>query len=115
MHSPEFMKLAEAAQKSINEIELDELKEIIKKKKDFYLVDVREAEEYAQGCIPKAIHLSKGVIERDIEAIIPEKDSHIVLYCGGGYRSALAAVNVQLMGYTKVFSLIGGYKGWCKD
>lgn len=114
-HSPGFIKIAEEAKKAVKQIEQNELKELIKKKKDFHLLDVREFEEYVNGCIPEAQHLSKGVIERDIEKMIPDPQAHIVLYCGGGSRSALAAENLQRMGYTNVFSLIGGYRGWCQD
>jgi len=78
----------------------------------FYLVDTREESEWQRGHLPGAIHLSKGTIERDIEQQIPEKNAPIVLYCGGGFRSALAADNLQKMGYTQVESMDGGYKGW---
>jgi rhodanese-related sulfurtransferase len=78
----------------------------------FYLVDTREESEWARGHLPKAIHLSKGIIERDIEQKIPDKSAPIVLYCGGGFRSALAADNLQKMGYTNVESMDGGYRGW---
>jgi rhodanese-related sulfurtransferase len=76
------------------------------------LIDVREADEYAAGRIPGAEHLSKGIIERDIETTVPDPNAEIVLYCGGGFRSALAAENLQKMGYTKVWSLAGGWRDW---
>ncbi|MEM1061504.1 MAG: rhodanese-like domain-containing protein, partial [Planctomycetota bacterium] len=78
----------------------------------FHLLDVREQSEFAAGRIPGARHLGKGVIERDIEAAVPDVDAEIVLYCGGGYRSALAAESLQKMGYTRVISMDGGFRGW---
>lgn len=111
-HSSGFTKITEDAKKNIKEIDLAELKNrLATQKNNFYLVDVREKEEFDNGFIPGAIHLSKGVIERDIEKTIPDRNAEIVLYCGGGSRSALAAENLQRMGYTNVFSLIGGYRG----
>lgn len=110
MHASSFLKLSEEAKKSIKEIDLIELQKRMANKENFYLVDVREKEEFDRGYIDGAIHLSKGVIERDIERIIPDKAAEIVLYCGGGHRSALAAENLQRMGYTNVYSLIGGYR-----
>ena len=79
---------------------------------DVHLVDVREDEEWQQGHIPGAIHIGKGVIERDVEKKIPDPNAEIVLYCGGGYRSVLAADALQRMGYTNVTSMTGGYRGW---
>ena len=78
----------------------------------FHLVDVREESEWAKGHLPGAIHLGKGVIERDIESAIPDPDAEIVLYCGGGYRSVLAADNLRRMGYASVASMDGGFRGW---
>jgi len=78
----------------------------------FVLVDVREESEWARGHLPGAIHLCKGIIERDIEKTIPDKSARLVLYCGGGFRSALAADNLQKMGYTNVSSMDGGWRGW---
>ncbi|HEV2614840.1 MAG TPA: rhodanese-like domain-containing protein [Gammaproteobacteria bacterium] len=112
-HSSGFTKIAEEAKKNIKEIDLASLEKLKTTNPHFYLVDVREKEEFDNGFIPGAIHLSKGVIERDIEKTIPAKNAQIVLYCGGGSRSALAAENLQRMGYTNVFSLIGGYRGAC--
>ena len=92
---------------------------ITKKKIDagekLILIDTREDAEWARGHIPGAIHLSKGIIERDIEKTIPDKDATIVLYCGGGFRSALAADNVQKMGYRNVISMDGGWRGWTES
>jgi len=84
----------------------------MEKREKFHLVDVREESEWAAGHIKGAVHLGKGIIERDIETKIPDKKAEIVLYCGGGFRSALAADNLQKMGYTNVWSMDGGWKGW---
>lgn len=78
----------------------------------FHFVDVREESEWANGHLPQAVHLGKGVIERDIEKTVPDIGAEIILYCGGGYRSALAAYNLQKMGYTNVWSMDGGFRGW---
>jgi len=80
--------------------------------KDFHLLDVREDHEWTEGHIPGAIHLSRGILERDIEVAIPDREAEILLYCGGGYRSALAAENLQKMGYKRVLSVDGGWRGW---
>ena len=114
MLSEGFVKLAKETQARINEITVDQLKDIITHKNKLNIIDVREKDEWEKGVIPSAIHLSKGIIERDIEKTIPDKDAFIVLYCGGGYRSALAADNLQKMGYTNIHSLVGGYSDWCK-
>lgn len=111
-HSPGFEKLADEVRQEVKEIEADEVVKKLKAKADFKFVDVREESEWAAGHLPEAMHISKGVIERDIELKIPNKDAEIVLYCGGGYRSALAAFNLQKMGYTRVWSMIGGYRNW---
>ena len=81
----------------------------------FHLVDVREDSEWAKGHLPNAIHLGKGVIERDIETKVPDKNAELVLYCGGGFRSALAADNLQKMGYKNVLSMDGGWRGWTES
>jgi rhodanese-related sulfurtransferase len=78
----------------------------------FLLIDVREESEYAADHLPGAVHLGKGIIERDVEARVPDQDTPMVLYCGGGFRSALAADNLQKMGYTQVLSMDGGTRGW---
>ncbi len=111
-HSPRFLKLIEDTMKHVGEIGADELNRKLEKKSAFHLVDVREAEEYAAGRIPGAKHLCKGIIERDVETAIPDVNAEIVLYCGGGFRSALAAESLQKMGYTRVLSLAGGWRGW---
>ncbi len=111
-HSPAFLKLVEDSKTRIREIDIREVKRRLDAGDKFYLVDVREESEWARGRLPGAVHLSKGVIERDIEKVIPEKSAPIVLYCGGGFRSALAADNLQKMGYTSVISMDGGWRAW---
>ena len=114
MHSESFLKLVKESQTRIREITIDKLNEIITTKNKLNIIDVREKDEWEKGFIPSAIYLSKGILERDIEKIIPDKNAFVVLYCGGGYRSALAADNLQKMGYTNIHSLIGGYSAWRK-
>ncbi len=111
-HSPEFLKLVQDAKKRVRETNVQEVKKQLDAGKKFHLVDVREDSEWARGRLPGALHLSKGILERDIEQAIPDKSAAIVLYCGGGFRSALAADNLQKMGYTNVLSMDGGWKGW---
>lgn len=110
-HSPQFMKLCEKARAQITEISAAELL-ARRAAAPLHLVDVREDHEWQGGHLPGAVHLGKGIIERDIERQIPAVDAEIVLYCGGGYRSALAACALQEMGYTRVRSLAGGFRGW---
>ncbi|MAZ77993.1 MAG: sulfurtransferase [Legionellaceae bacterium] len=107
-HDSAFLQLVEQAKQHINEMDVKTLKQRAQTKK-LFLVDVREESEWQRGHVEGAIYLGKGVIERDIERVIPDKKALIVLYCGGGYRSALAAENLQRMGYTNVYSLKGGY------
>ena len=111
-HAEGFLNLVKDAKKRIKEWNVQEVKKRIDGGDKLILVDTREDTEWARGHAAGAIHLSKGVIERDIENAIPDKDATIVLYCGGGFRSALAADNVQRMGYRNVISLDGGWKGW---
>ena len=111
-HSPAFLKLVEDSKTRIRETDIREVKRRLDAGDKFYLVDVREESEWARGRLPGALHLSKGVIERDIEKVIPDKSAPIVLYCGGGFRSALAADNLQKMGYTRVISMDGGWRAW---
>ena len=111
-HSPEFLKIAQAAKSQVNELSIEQVQMLINDKAEFTLIDVREDHEWVNGHIPNAIHLGKGVIERDIEKIIPDSNRKLVLYCGGGFRSALAAQSLQQMGYTNVFSMDGGLRGW---
>lgn len=111
-HSARFLQIVEDAKTRIRETSIDDVKARLDRHDKFVLVDVREESEYAKDHLPGAIHLGKGVIERDIEERVPELNTALVLYCGGGYRSALAADNLQKMGYTNVLSMDGGIRGW---
>ena len=111
-HNPAFVRLVEEARKHVQECSVESVKQRLEEKAPCYLVDVREDHEVASGMVPGAIHLGKGILERDIEATIPDKLAPVILYCGGGYRSVLAAENVQKMGYTQVWSMEGGIKAW---
>ena len=111
-HAPRFLKIVDEARSRIKETNVDEVKQKLDRSEKFMLVDVREESEFAKDHLPGAIHLGKGVIERDIEARVPDLDTVLVLYCGGGFRSALAADNLQKMGYSNVISMDGGVRGW---
>jgi len=111
-HSPRFLKIVEDAKKRIREVSIDDVKAKLDRGEKFLLVDVREESEYAADHLPGAVHLGKGVIERDVEDRVPDQNTPMVLYCGGGFRSALAADNLQRMGYTQVLSMDGGIRGW---
>ncbi|MDB5048079.1 MAG: hypothetical protein JWO30_1150 [Fibrobacteres bacterium] len=111
-HSEKFLRIVEDAKSRIDEISLGEVKRKLDAGERFHLVDVREDGEWAKGRLPGAEHLGKGVLERDVEKAIPDTGAEIVLYCGGGFRSALSADNLQKMGYTKVLSMDGGFRGW---
>ena len=111
-HSNAFQKLVNDAKTRVRECNVQEVKKRLDAGEKFYLVDTREESEWARGHLPGAIHLSKGIVERDIEQKIPDKNAPIVLYCGGGFRSALAGDNIQKMGYTNVISMDGGWRGW---
>ncbi|MFH1016824.1 MAG: rhodanese-like domain-containing protein [Pseudomonadota bacterium] len=111
-HTPQFLKIVTDAKERITEISINEVAAKIERNERFILVDVREDGEWITGHIKGAIHIGKGVIERDIERLVPDASEEIVLYCGGGYRSALAADNLQKMGYTDVSSMDGGWRGW---
>ncbi|MEX2213256.1 MAG: rhodanese-like domain-containing protein [Phycisphaeraceae bacterium] len=111
-HTPQFLKIVEDARSRIKEVTIADVKPRLDAKENFQLVDVREESEWAAGHLPRAMHLGKGVIERDVETKIPDADAEIILYCGGGYRSALAADNLQKMGYTNVKSMDGGVRAW---
>ena len=100
------------AKTRIRQVSIADVKRMLDRGASFHLVDVREDNEWARGHLPRAEHLGKGIIERDIETAIPQRDAPIVLYCGGGFRSALAADNLQKMGYTNVMSMDGGWRGW---
>ena len=111
-HPPRFLKIVDDAKARVRETNVDEVKKRMDRGDKFLLVDVREDSEYAKDHLPGAIHLGKGVIERDVEARVPDLKTEMVLYCGGGFRSALAADNLQKMGYTNVISMHGGIRGW---
>ena len=110
-HAPAFLALVNDAKSRIKECTVDDVKNR-RVPVGSTLIDVREESEFAAGHVPGAVHLSKGVIERDVEAKFPDKAASLVLYCGGGFRSALAADNLQKMGYKNVLSMDGGMRGW---
>ncbi|HXJ12595.1 MAG TPA: rhodanese-like domain-containing protein [Candidatus Limnocylindrales bacterium] len=111
-HAVKFLALVNDAKKRVKETNVADVKRRMDAGEKFVLVDVREESEWAQGHLPGAIHLGKGIIERDVEQNVPEAGTKIILYCGGGFRSALAADNLEKMGYTNVESMDGGWKGW---
>jgi rhodanese-related sulfurtransferase len=111
-HSPGFLKVVQDAKTRVRELTVEQVKAKLDRGEKFHLVDVREESEWAKDHLPQAIHLGKGVIERDVEQRIPDPGAEIVLYCGGGFRSALAADNLQKMGYTNVYSMDGGIRDW---
>ena len=111
-HSPRFLQIVNDAKQRVRETTVDEIKRRQDRGDRFTLVDVREESEYAKDHLPGAIHLGKGIIERDIEVKVPDTSAEVVLYCGGGFRSALAADNLQKMGYTNVVSMDGGIREW---
>lgn len=111
-HPPRFLKIVDDARTRIRETTVEVVKSRLERGDKFILVDVREESEYQRDHIPGAIHMGKGVIERDIEQKVPDANAELVLYCGGGFRSALAADNLRKMGYTNVISMDGGIRGW---
>ncbi|MHB1425313.1 MAG: rhodanese-like domain-containing protein [Gemmataceae bacterium] len=111
-HAPRFLHIVQEAKKHIRETSVDDVKTRLDRGEKPCLVDVREQSEWAKDHLPGAVHLGKGVIERDIEARLPDTGVEIILYCGGGFRSALAAENLQRMGYTRVVSMDGGIREW---
>jgi rhodanese-related sulfurtransferase len=111
-HSPGFLRLVEDARRRIREVSIADVRAMQQSGDLPHLVDVREQDEWARGHLPGARHLGKGIIERDIETVIPDHGAAIVLYCGGGYRSALAADALRQMGYTRVASMWGGWRAW---
>ena len=111
-HSEGFLKLVNDAKSRIREVSVAETQQRMSGNDDVKLIDVREDNEWIDAHAAGAIHLGKGIIERDIETTVPDKDTELILYCGGGYRSALAADVLQNMGYTNVFSMAGGWKAW---
>jgi rhodanese-related sulfurtransferase len=110
-HSPGFLKLVQDAKSRVREVSVDEARRKLETD-GAKLIDVREESEWASGHARGARHLGKGVIERDIEKQIPDKNAEIILYCGGGFRSALSADALQRMGYTNVSSMLGGWRAW---
>ncbi len=114
-HSEGFLKLVQDAKSRVKQIDYREIKKRLDAGEKLILVDTREDLEWAKGHLPGAIHLGKGIIERDIEKTIPDHSAPVVLYCGGGFRSALAADNLQKMGYTNVISMDGGWRGWTES
>ena len=111
-HSPRFLALVDAARADITETDAEAVRQRLADGEAFTLVDVREAAEWDRGHLPGAVHVSRGVLERDAEAAFPDLDTPLVLYCGGGYRSALAAQSLGQMGYTAVASMDGGWRAW---
>ena len=111
-HSEKFLAIVEDAKSRIREITADEVRADLASGAEFTLIDTREESEWGAGHAEGALHLGKGIIERDIEMAVPDERSKIVLYCGGGYRSALAADALQKMGYRRVYSLAGGWRAW---
>ncbi len=111
-HAPRFLKLVEDAKKGIRETNIQEVKPRLDRGDKFILVDVREESEWAAGHLPKALHLGKGIIERDIEQAIPDLNAEVIVYCGGGFRSALTAESLMKMGYRNVISMDGGFRAW---
>jgi rhodanese-related sulfurtransferase len=111
-HSPGFLSLVEEAKKNVRECTVREVKERFDRGEKFQFVDVREDHEFAQDHAAGARHIGRGVLERDVETLIPDQDAAIVLYCGGGFRSALAADNLRKMGYRNVISMDGGMRAW---
>ena len=111
-HATKFLALVNEAKKRVKETNVADVKRRMDVGEKFIVVDVREESEWAKGHLPGAIHLGKGVIERDIEQSVPDTGTKLILYCGGGFRSALAGDNLQKMGYTNVESMDGGWRGW---
>jgi rhodanese-related sulfurtransferase len=112
IHSQQFLKLVQEARPRVKETNVPEVKRRIDAGEKVLLVDVREDHEWANGHLPGAVHMGRGIIERDIEHKFPDTATKLVLYCGGGYRSVLVADNLQKMGYTSVESMDGGWRGW---
>lgn len=111
-HPPRFLKIVDDAKSRVRETTVDEVKSRLDRGDRFTLVDVREESEWQKDHLPGAVHMSKGVIERDVEQKVPDLNTEMILYCGGGFRSALAADNLQKMGYKNVISMDGGIRGW---
>ncbi|HDO1316839.1 rhodanese-like domain-containing protein [Aeromonas veronii] len=112
-HNPRFLALVDGIRSRITETDVHQIKRWQDQGRTFHLIDVREESEWAKGHLPGARYLGRGVIERDIETQFPDLETELYLYCGGGFRSILAADNLQQMGYRKVISVDGGFRGWC--
>jgi rhodanese-related sulfurtransferase len=113
-HSPGFLKLVAEAKQHVRECTVAEVRERLARGESFHFVDVREDHEWAASHAVGARHIGRGILERDVEHLIPDMDADIVLYCGGGYRSALAADSLQRIGYRRVLSMAGGMRAWCE-
>jgi len=111
-HSSNFLKLVNEAKTRIREVSVEDVRRSREASESFYLIDVREDSEWEAGRAAGALHLGKGIIERDIESAVPDRQVKLILYCGGGFRSALAADALQQMGYSNVYSLDGGWRAW---
>jgi rhodanese-related sulfurtransferase len=111
-HNPGFLALVDDAKSRIRQIQLEDLRRMLESRERFLLIDIREDSEWAAGHAAGAIHLGKGIIERDIETVVPDKSAKMVLYCGGGFRSALSADALRQMGYTSAISLEGGWRAY---
>jgi rhodanese-related sulfurtransferase len=111
-HNPAFLKLVEHAKRQVREATITDVKRKLDAGESFYFIDVREDHEFAKDHAKGAVHLGRGILERDVESRVPDKGAEIVLYCGGGFRSALAAESLGRMGYTKVTSMAGGIRAW---
>lgn len=111
-HSPEFLRLVKSVKRRIREVSVEEVRKKFSHKASFHFIDVREDHEWEKGHAKGAIHIGRGILERDVEEAIPNKKAEIVLYCGGGFRSALSADSLQRMGYKNVFSMAGGFRTW---
>ena len=111
-HSPQFLKLVNDAKTRVKETNVADVKRRMDSGEKFLLVDVREDNEWANGHLPGAVHMGRGIIERDVETAVPDSSTKMILYCGGGFRSAMVADNLQKMGYSDVESMDGGWRGW---
>jgi len=114
-HAPQFLKLVNDVRTRVKECSVSDVQARMERGETLNLIDVREESEFAAGHLPTAKHLGKGIIERDIESVYPDANTELVLYCGGGFRSALATENLQKMGYTNVLSMDGGWRSWTEN
>jgi rhodanese-related sulfurtransferase len=114
-HNPRFLALVNEIRQRVNEVDVHQVKRWMEQHRPFVLLDVREESEWAKGHLPSAQYLGRGILERDIETRYPELDTPLVLYCGGGFRSVMAADNLQKMGYRDVISMDGGYRNWLES